>query len=109
MSNFPRVLFVTPLAFNDFTGGGVTFSNLFRGWPKDRLFTVHADALPVSTDTCVNYFVLGSEELPLAGPLQALRRLFGRANAEMAAPSIAPSSPNVGTPQMSKLRRLMLK
>src|SRR5260221_10834710 len=106
MSNFPRVLFVTPLAFNDFTGGGVTFTNLFRGWPKDRLFTVHADALSVSTDTCVNYFALGPEELPLAGPLEALRRLFGRANtgAVGAASPIVSSPPDVSPSQITKAR-----
>ena len=83
------MLFVTPVAFNHFTGGGVTFTNLFRGWPKDRLFTVHADSLPLSTDTCVNYFALSADELPLAGPLQALRRLAG-AGAPDAASNSAP-------------------
>lgn len=75
LSEFPRTLFVTPLAFNHFTGGGVTFSNLFRGWPTDRLFTVHQDTLPLSTDVCVNYFALGPDEMPLAGPLETLRKL----------------------------------
>jgi len=78
MSAVPRVLFVTPLAFNHFTGGGVTFTNLFRGWPQDRLFTVHSDSLALSTDTCVNYFALGPEELSLAWPFEALRRWAGR-------------------------------
>ena len=40
----PRILFVTSAAFNGITGGGITFSNLFRGWPQDRLFTVHNDS-----------------------------------------------------------------
>ncbi len=75
---WPRVLFITPLAFNQFTGGGVTFTNLFRGWSKDRLFTVHADSLPLSTDTCINYFALGPDELPLVWPFEALRRRAGR-------------------------------
>lgn len=59
----PRVLFITSVAFNGITGGGITFSNLFRGWPQDRLFTVHADAVPVSFDVCRNYYRLGTAEI----------------------------------------------
>jgi glycosyltransferase involved in cell wall biosynthesis len=107
---FPRVLFVTPLAFNHFTGGGVTFTNLFRGWPKDRLYAVHADTRPLSTDTCVNYLALGAEELPLAGPLQALRWLAGRGGDAQTSPvtsgATAPATPD-GAPRT--LRLLLLK
>jgi glycosyltransferase involved in cell wall biosynthesis len=110
-SDFPRVLFVTPLAFNHFTGGGVTFTNLFRGWPKDRLFTVHADTLPLSTVICVNYFALGADELPLSGPLQMLRRLAGRADTSTAstgpAPAVQPSAPAAA--QAGGFRRLLLE
>lgn len=107
----PRVLFVTPLAFNHFTGGGVTFSNLFRGWPKDRLFTVHADQMPVTTDTCVHYYALSSDELPLAGPLQRLRSLLGRGGAaEPAAPGPAFDGPAVGSvPRVGIAKKLALK
>lgn len=109
MSDFPRVLFVTPLAFNHFTGGGVTFTNLFRGWPQDRLFTVHADSIPVSSDTCVNYFALGAEELPLAGPLQMLRRFAGRAPASGASVEASLSSGNVSPAPKRRLRKLFYK
>lgn len=59
----PRLLFVTAAAFNGITGGGITFSNLFRGWPQDRLFAVHNDPVPVSFDVCRNYFRLGTAEI----------------------------------------------
>lgn len=107
--DFPRVLFVTPLAFNHFTGGGVTFTNLFRGWPQDRLFTVHADSIPVSSDTCVNYFALGTEELPLAGPLQMLRRFVGRTQASGASVEASLSSSNVSPAPQQRLRKLFYK
>jgi len=72
---FPRVLFITPHAFNKTTGGGITFTNLCRGWPADRIATVHDDPVPVTTDVCARYFRLGPEEIrkwprrgrPLAG------------------------------------------
>jgi len=75
MSAHPRVLFVTPHAFNALTGGGVTFSNLFRGWPKDRLATVHNDPVPTSDDVCAHYYRLGADEIDLAPPLAWARRL----------------------------------
>lgn len=108
ISEFPRVLFVTPLAFNHFTGGGVTFTNLFRGWPKDRLFTAHADTLALSTDTCVNYFALGVDELPLSGPLQKLRRLAGRADASTAPAGPEPAAQPTTLPARN-FRRLLLE
>ena len=76
--DFPRVLFVTPNAFNHLTGGGVTFSNLFAGWPKDRLATVHNDPVPTSDDVCERYFVLGREEIDLFAPLRIVRALRAR-------------------------------
>ncbi len=60
---FPRVLFITPAAFNHVSGGGITFSNLFRGWPRDRLATVHNDAIPVATDVCERFYRLSEREI----------------------------------------------
>ncbi len=69
-TDYPRVLFITPHAFNHLTGGGLTFTNLFRGWPKDRLATVHCDHLPVTTDVCDQYFTLGRSELDVWRPIR---------------------------------------
>lgn len=38
--DYPRVLIVGQ-AFNLSAGGGITLSNLFAGWPKDRMATIH--------------------------------------------------------------------
>lgn len=55
MSNgFPRVLVVSGYTFNQSSGGSITMSNLFRGWPKDRLAIVDADGGELDTDICVN-------------------------------------------------------
>lgn len=63
MSDFPRVLFITPHAFNKVTGTGITFTNLFHDWPKDRIATVHDDDLAVTTDVCDTYYRLGGDEI----------------------------------------------
>lgn len=97
----PRVLFLTPVAFNGVTGGGITFSSLFRGWPRDRLATVHADPEPVSTDVCDTYYRLGRAEIDLAWPLSALRRSPATATGEATGTPAA-----TGTPSLA--RRLAL-
>jgi glycosyltransferase involved in cell wall biosynthesis len=69
---FPRLLFLTSAAFNRVTGGGITFGNLFRGWPKDRLATAHNDPVPTTDETCDRYFVLSSAEVGKWGPFEAI-------------------------------------
>ncbi len=84
---YPRVLFVTGHAFNHVTGGGITFSNLFRGWPKECIAVVHHDEVPTSTDICDQYYVLGRGEMKLLWPLELLRRLWPRRAAAYSASS----------------------
>jgi glycosyltransferase involved in cell wall biosynthesis len=75
-STYPRLLFVTPHAFNHVTGGGVAFTNLFRGWPAERILTAHNDPEPTSDEVCRQYFRLGPSEIDLAEPFASMRRLF---------------------------------
>jgi glycosyltransferase involved in cell wall biosynthesis len=57
---FPKVLIIGQ-PFNKKNGGGVTISNLFQGWPKDRLAVVSSSNLINDLDTavCENYYQLG--------------------------------------------------
>jgi hypothetical protein len=84
------VLFVTPAAFNRTTGGGITFGNLFAGWPKDALATAHNDPIPVTTETCERYFALGPDEIRRWGPLE----------------HVAPASGSFGLPGNESKRNL---
>ena len=70
--NYPRVLFITPCAFNQITGGGVTFSNLFKDWPKNKIATITGDAIPVSKNVCDNYYFLTSKDLNYKRPFTFL-------------------------------------
>lgn len=95
---FPRTLFVTPHAFNHLTGGGITFSNLFRGWPQDRLATVHNDYIPATDDVCQQYYRLGQAELDLWTPVRRVADLFGLAPARDIAAPAAASAPSGSAP-----------
>jgi glycosyltransferase involved in cell wall biosynthesis len=90
VTDAPRLLFVTSSAFNHVTGGGVTFSNLFRFWPSDRLATAHSDPVPTTDDLCRLYYGLGPAEL--AG-WRARWRDGAATPAAMPAASPAPAPP----------------
>jgi glycosyltransferase involved in cell wall biosynthesis len=80
------VLFISPAAFNRTTGGGITFGNLFAGWPKDRLATVHNDPIPTTTETCEHYYRLGPREIRRWGPLERIAPAAGMEGAAPASP-----------------------
>jgi len=76
--DFPRILVVTGNNFNLVTGGGITLTNLFRGWPADRLANVHDDATPVDRAVCRNFYRLTEQEIRWVWPFSLLRRSYGR-------------------------------
>lgn len=66
--DLPRVLVVTSNNFNLVSGGGITLTNLFRGWPADRLANLHEDPTPEDRLVCANAYRLGGEEIRFAWP-----------------------------------------
>lgn len=62
-NEFPRVLFMTPHAFNKVTGTGITFTNLFAGWPRDRIAVIHDDDQPASDEICTAFYRVGRHEI----------------------------------------------
>jgi len=65
---FPRVLVVTSNNFNLLTGGGITLTNLFRGWPPGRIANLHEDPTPEDHTVCRNFYRLSREEIRWAWP-----------------------------------------
>ncbi len=64
--------------FNDFSGGGITLSNLFKGWPSDKIavaFLGHG-LFNVTTDICKTYYQLGREEHKWIFPFNLIQRKF---------------------------------
>jgi glycosyltransferase involved in cell wall biosynthesis len=104
ISDYPRLLFVTSAAFNRVSGGGVTFTNLFRGWPRDRIATAHNDPIPVSTEICDRYYRLGPCEIDTWPVLRSLRRRYLRPDTEHLSSQslILDGARRVGLPQRVK-------
>ena len=87
--DFPRVLVLTSNNFNLITGGGITLTNLFTGWPADRLANLHEDALPPDHTVCQRFYRLSTEEIHWVWPLS----LFEPRSPGTAALAGAPSAP----------------
>ena len=58
-----NVLVVNGEPFNDITATGITMSNLFRGWPRERLFQVFTANVVPNKDICINNLRLSSRDL----------------------------------------------
>lgn len=87
MANYPRVLVISPVKFNQQTGSGVTMGNLFKGWPPDALAQVHAeDKTTPDLSVCQQYYHLpyiqsrqeSTVKLIASITQQAFRFVFGK-------------------------------
>lgn len=73
----PKVLIIGQ-TFNNKTGGGITQSNLFSGWDKDKLAVACTAHLIRNSDPdiCDNYYQLGQKEHKWVFPFSFLHRKF---------------------------------
>jgi len=73
----PRVL-IFGQPFNNSHGGGITLSNLFKGWERDRIAVAATGHMMagVTTDICDNYYQLGSDEFRWNFPFNLIQRKF---------------------------------
>ncbi|MBX3340546.1 MAG: hypothetical protein KF711_03090 [Nitrospira sp.] len=102
----PRVLVVTSNNFNLVTGGGITLTNLFRGWPDDRLANLHEDSLPDDHSVCRTFYRLTEEEIRWVWPFSLARTWYGRKK-QQALASEGGSSGSSGQGLLGSLRRLI--
>lgn len=75
---YPKVLILIQ-PFNTVLGGGITLTNLFKGWPKDRIAVAGLSGLidfNTKTDICDTYYQLGSEEVSWKWPLSVVKRKY---------------------------------
>lgn len=71
--DLPRILVVTSNNFNQVSGGGITLTNLFRGWPADRIANLHEDHTQEDQSVCQNFYPLSQEEIVWAWPFSLVR------------------------------------
>jgi len=77
MGRVPRVL-IFGQPFSESSGGGITLTNLFKGWPKDRLASTFIawDNSSFNTNICDNYYIIGCAEHRWKFPLNLIKRPF---------------------------------
>jgi glycosyltransferase involved in cell wall biosynthesis len=74
----PKVLIIGQ-PFNNDTGGGITLSNLFNGWDKDKLAVACSGYLlldNIDTEVCNTYYQLGFKEHKWRFPFNYLQRKY---------------------------------
>jgi glycosyltransferase involved in cell wall biosynthesis len=70
-----RVVVMSGSSFNRVRGGALTLTNLFAGWPRDRLGMIHCDAIPPTNEICDTYYELSGKEITRLGPFLGMRSL----------------------------------
>jgi glycosyltransferase involved in cell wall biosynthesis len=76
-SNYPKVL-IFGAPFNSFSGGGITLTNLFKGWPKEKIAVSSTGHVlqGVSTDVCEVFYLLGRDEQRWIFPFRLFQKSF---------------------------------
>jgi len=75
--SLPKVL-IFGQPFNRNSGGGITLSNLFEGWDKDKIDVANTGYLlnNLNTDICDSYYLLGNKEHTWTFPFNKFQRIF---------------------------------
>ena len=75
--SYPRVLIFSQ-TFNKISGGGITLTNLFFGYPRENIavLTYPFMLLHASFESCINYYQLGREEYFWSFPLNYIKKKF---------------------------------
>lgn len=76
--NLPKVLIIGQ-PFNNNTGGGITLSNLFNGWEREKIAVVCPGYLlldNIDTEVCDTYYQLGIKEHKWHFPFNFLQRKY---------------------------------
>ncbi|MGP1273036.1 MAG: glycosyltransferase [Phycisphaerales bacterium] len=67
IARFPRVLVISTISFNLEAGGGVTMSNLFGGWPRDRIAQIYSYGVKnKDKSVCRTYYHIPAMDRPAA-------------------------------------------
>ncbi len=72
MKYYPKVLIIGE-TFHQNSGGGITISNLFKGWPVDNIAVANFRVFPEEDSICKNYYRLGLSESSRVWPFNFFR------------------------------------
>ncbi len=66
--------------FNTVTGGGITLTNLFKGWPKESiaLATFGNSMVNISFEKTKTIYQLGADEVSVKFPFSLVKKNFYR-------------------------------
>lgn len=76
--SLPRVLIISQ-PFNNDTGGGITLSNLFAGWDRDKIAVVCSGYVlqnNIDTSICNTYYQIGEKEQKWIFPWNLIKRKY---------------------------------
>lgn len=108
---FPSVLVVSPNSFNPYFGGGVTLTNLYREWPKDKIAILHSDTIPSDRTVCENEYRLTGEELEWKWPVSMVKRWRNRRKPgvdDQSAPSGGKELAATGSSRIERIQQLLI-
>jgi glycosyltransferase involved in cell wall biosynthesis len=72
--SYPRVLVISGEPFNYESATGITISNLFKGWPKDRIAQIYSAKIKPNLDICDNIWQFSNTELLFIAQCMRLTR-----------------------------------
>jgi glycosyltransferase involved in cell wall biosynthesis len=81
--SYPRVLVINGEPFNSLSATGITISNLFRGWPKDRIAQIYTASIEPQKDICERNLRLNNNNLLF---INRIRRSKNRTSSTRAEP-----------------------
>ena len=76
--DLPKLLIISQ-PFNNDTGGGITLSNLFLGWDREKLAVICSGYLlenNIDTSYCSNYYQIGHKEEKWMFPFSLFKRKY---------------------------------
>lgn len=90
--------------FSRSTNEGITLSNLFQGWPADRLAQVHTVDVPRTTDVCTSFYHFGLRNYPVDHGLRSMLAAVGGSRAALGEPGALAASRGPQSRLVAQLR-----
>jgi glycosyltransferase involved in cell wall biosynthesis len=103
-NDYRRILLVTSSNFNSYTGTGITLSNLFEGWPLDRVAIVHNDKFDTNNNICRLEYKLGDSEQRYIFPLSIIKRSKNNPKPKKELESVGPLNQAKSTNYLTQLK-----